>query len=236
MLEKNTDRLFWTLTSIIVGALLLTISVKAFPSVAETAISPITGIVKQADTVGHKSDDTANKAFSDINPPTNNYGQTDAQAKAAAPNIQLFSNVDPSTGITWNIQPDGYGGGVLAGITLPQGYNQSTVNIPEYINAHDFSQGNPMLVHVTSLNSGSSFGLLGDWSKVTTLNVPSSVKSIPSGFFDMSDNRTTGGLVQNLTVNIPKNGNYNPSTQQPAISTGSAYNTYNGITITANNY
>lgn len=49
MMEHNTDRLFWTLTSIIVGALLLTLSVKIFPHYTESAIQPLSGLVHQAD-------------------------------------------------------------------------------------------------------------------------------------------------------------------------------------------
>lgn len=236
MMEHTTDRLFWTLASVILGALILTVSVKAFPNMASTAISPMSGIIKQADVATKNASATGSQEINNLNPPTNNYGQTEAQAKAAAPNIQLFSNVDPTTGITWNINPDGNGGGVLAGITLPKGWSQSTITIPEYINAHDFTQGNPMQVHVTSLNSGSNLGMQGDWSKVTTLVVPSSVKSVPSGFFDLSDNHYSSPLTQNLNVKIPKDGNFNPSTQQKAIAPNSAYNTYNGITISATEY
>lgn len=49
MMEHNTDRLFWTLTSIIVGALMLTLSVKIFPQYTQSAIQPLQGIVRQAD-------------------------------------------------------------------------------------------------------------------------------------------------------------------------------------------
>lgn len=49
VLESNTDKLFWTLATIIVAALLLTIGVKTFPKMAQSAIAPISGITKQAD-------------------------------------------------------------------------------------------------------------------------------------------------------------------------------------------
>lgn len=236
MMENTTDRLFWTLASVVLGALLLTVSVKAFPAATNAAIAPMSGIIKQADTVTKNVSTAGSQATDNLSPKTNNYGQTEAQAKAAAPNIQLFSNIDPTTGITWNIMPGIDGKGVLAGITLPKGWSQSTVTIPEYINAHDFSQGNPMQVHVTTLDSGSTFGLQGDWSKVTTLVVPSSVKSVPSAFFDLLDNHYNSPLTQNLNVKIPKDGNFNPSTQKKAIEANGYYNTYNGITISATEY
>lgn len=49
MMEHTTDRLFWTLSAIIVAALLLTLSAKAFPKATQQAIAPITGLMKQAD-------------------------------------------------------------------------------------------------------------------------------------------------------------------------------------------
>lgn len=47
-MESTTDRLFWTLTSIILGALLLTVSVKAFPSVVSSSMTPLNVISEKA--------------------------------------------------------------------------------------------------------------------------------------------------------------------------------------------
>ena len=167
MLEKNTDRLFWTLTSIIVGALLLTISVKAFPSVAETAISPITGIVKQADTVGHKSNDTANKAFSDAN----NFGKPIdpyAQAKANA--------VEASTqGITATDNGDG-----TATITSYTGFNNngSSWNIPSFIKVN----GN--LLKVTTLGNANAYSdITNQAGALSNVTIPNTVTTINSYAF-----------------------------------------------------
>lgn len=59
MMEHTTDRLFWTLTSVIVGALILTIGIKAFPGVANSTLGPMSSINKQAD-IGTKRADSAN--------------------------------------------------------------------------------------------------------------------------------------------------------------------------------
>lgn len=57
-MEHTTDRLFWTLTSVIVGALLLTVGIKAFPNVTSSALAPVQGVMKQAD-IGTKNADKA---------------------------------------------------------------------------------------------------------------------------------------------------------------------------------
>lgn len=59
MMEHTTDRLFWTLTSVLVGALLLTIGVKAFPNAAASMISPMRGVMSAAD----RSTSNINKAL-----------------------------------------------------------------------------------------------------------------------------------------------------------------------------
>lgn len=61
MMEHTTDRLFWTLSTIIIAALLLTISVKAFPKETQAVIEPMTGLLRQAD----KSSNDVDNAVSD---------------------------------------------------------------------------------------------------------------------------------------------------------------------------
>lgn len=121
MMEHNTDRLFWTLTSIIVGALLLTISVKAFPGVANTVIQPISGITKQADT----STKTADQAYNDA---------TEDQAKADA--------VEAST-LNLRVAPNNDGTGNLNGPV--NGKISGSLNIPEYVKV------NGQLIKITSI-------------------------------------------------------------------------------------
>lgn len=79
MMEHSTDRLFWTLTSIIVGALILTIGMKAFPKVSEGVFGQMSGVVKQADTANGHVNDAVNQALNNANstkteqtPSTNN--------------------------------------------------------------------------------------------------------------------------------------------------------------------
>ena len=230
MMEHTTDRLFWTLTSIIVGALILTIGVNAFPKATQGVIQPISGVIKQADTTNKTASDAANDAMNNINPPTNSYGQTEDQAKAAAPSTQLFSNVDPTTGITWNIAQERNDSWVLKSIVLPQGYSSSTLTIPEYINGHDPHNGNAITVQLSGIDSSSSFGITGDTSKLTTIKVPSSVKYINGGFFDITNPSYQNYLSQNLTVQMSKSANIDTGTQKAAINSSDTNGT---ITVTA---
>lgn len=64
-MEHTTDRLFWTLTSIIVGALILTISIKAFPSIAEGIMSPISRMESTANNTTTTVNSAANQAQND---------------------------------------------------------------------------------------------------------------------------------------------------------------------------
>lgn len=50
MMEHTTDRLFWTLSAIIIAALMLTVSVKVFPKATQDVIAQFSGLVRQADT------------------------------------------------------------------------------------------------------------------------------------------------------------------------------------------
>ena len=67
MMEHTTDRLFWTLTSIIIGALILTIGVNAFPKMTENVISPMLGMVKQADVANSAVKNAADQAVNEDN-------------------------------------------------------------------------------------------------------------------------------------------------------------------------
>lgn len=62
MLEHTTDRLFWTLSTIIIGALLLTIGAKAFPHAADAVIEPMYGLVRQADSSLNAAGQATNNA------------------------------------------------------------------------------------------------------------------------------------------------------------------------------
>lgn len=95
-MEYNTDRLFWALTSVIVGALLLTISVKAFPGVANTITAPLSGVTKQSDKSTKTSDQAYKDAINGVNgSATNNSSKSsqtndpNAQLKAKAVNLRL---------------------------------------------------------------------------------------------------------------------------------------------------
>lgn len=97
MMENTTDRLFWTLSSIIVGALLLTIGVKAFPHAAASMVSPMRGVMSAADKSTSNvdkalhGDSSDNMAWNiDSNPQSQQTADgTDINAKDQAINDQL---------------------------------------------------------------------------------------------------------------------------------------------------
>lgn len=62
MMEHTTDRLFWTLTSIVVGALILTIGINAFPQATQHMLHPVSGVAKQADKTTQTADGAAKHA------------------------------------------------------------------------------------------------------------------------------------------------------------------------------
>lgn len=272
MMEHTTDRMFWTLTSIIVAALLLTLGINTFPKATQSTLQTFSGMTKQADMANAHVANAASDAINDTNgqsdglsnnqasnsgsttntngnnssnnnntvnnkqasEPLNNLGQTTEQAIAAAPVIPLFDTIDHKTGIGYTITGNEWGSGyVLHGISFPQGFNQSTFYVPEYIKTHNMTNGDDYLLHVTQVDSTSNFGLSGDTSKLTKIVLPSTVTAINGGFFDMTSQNYNGQLSNNLIVAAPRNSNFAQATQKPAISEGDSKN---GVSINFEGY
>lgn len=61
MMEHTTDRLFWTLTAVIIGALLLTIAIKAFPGVANGIMDRVTSVMGTASNTAKTAGDAASQ-------------------------------------------------------------------------------------------------------------------------------------------------------------------------------
>lgn len=246
MMEKNTDRLFWTLTSIIVGALLLTISVKAFPGVANSVFKPISGITKQADTSTKTSDQAYKDAINGVNGNSNsNTAQStqpsdpDAQAKASA--------VEAST-LNLGIMSNGDGTGKLTGPI--QGKISGTLNIPKYVKVNGqltkitsiggSAFSTDQLTSVTIPNSVTSIGMYAfAFTKLTSITIPNGVTSIGMMAFQYS-NLTSVTIPNSVTsigmfafssnqltsVNIPNKQAYQSATSQSVFDSG--------VTITNN--
>lgn len=235
-MEKNTDRLFWTLTSIIVGALLLTISVKAFPGVANSIVKPISGITKQADTSTKTSDQAYKDAINGVNGGSSNNSSgsnsgssqssqptdPDAQAKASA--------VEAST-LGFKVTANGDGTGVLNGYTNDMD-KRTTLNIPEYVKV------NGQITKITSI-ADLAFASHGCF---TSVNIPNGVTTIGKSAFYNNDltsvsipNSVTNigwyafNTNQLTTVNIP-----NKQGLQSAVS-NSAFDLYGPYTQITNN-
>lgn len=207
MMEHTTDRLFWTLTSMLVAALILTIGINAFPKATQNVIQPISGVIKQADRVESTSNDAANKAMNDLgssntSSSTNNTTQTVDQdaidranaVDASSVNLQVTDNGDGTGTITkWNL------------------IGSRDMNIPKYVKVNgkvlkitvigEMAFRNGYLLSLTIPNSVTtiqSYAFQNNY--LTSVTIPDSVISIGADAFQ--DNRLTsvslGNSVQSL--------------------------------------
>lgn len=244
MMEHTTDRLFWTLTSIIVGALILTIGINAFPKATQGVIQPISGITKQADTTTKTADGAANDTIKDLNM---TQAQKDALAKAPSVNMNLNMSSTPQdqNGFSYYINNLDTSNHTLtiSRITPPASFNASSYDIPSYMKI------NGDVYTVTQVNGSSNFIFNSQPStNLTTINIPSTVTFVDSSSF------LYGGLINSdfpknktITINMPKtvtydsnaydnptltkyqNGYYSPTGQQDLSQQGT-------ITFNINKY
>lgn len=186
MMEHNTDRLFWTLTSIIVGALLLTISVKAFPGVVHTVTAPFSGLTKQSDTSTKTSAQAYKDAIGTVNSNSNNSNDNSQNSKQADPKA---SAVEASS-LNLKVTPKGDGTGVLAGPA--NGTLSGTLNIPEYVKV------NGQLTKITSIGNLAFYN-----NHLTSVNIPNSVTNIENYAFFNSTLQSV-----NIPNSVTSIGNY----------------------------
>lgn len=236
MMEKNTDRLFWTLTSIIVGALLLTISVKAFPGVANSIVKPISGITKQSDTSTKTADQAYKDAINGVNGKSsnNNSGSNSGSSQSSKPtdpDAQAKASAVEASTLGFKVTANGDGTGVLNGYTNDMD-KRTTLNIPEYVKV------NGQITKITSI-ADLAFASHGCF---TSVNIPNGVTTIGKSAFYNNDltsvsipNSVTNigwyafNTNQLTTVNIP-----NKQGLQSAVS-NSAFDLYGPYTQITNN-
>lgn len=198
MMEHATDRLFWTLTSMIVAALLLTIGIKTFPQLTQNVLQPVSGIMKQADTANGRVSDAANQVLNQSNNSASN--NEDAIEKANAVQAK-------NLGIT--ITDNGDGTGAVTAYDISKGQN---VHIPKY------TKLNNKVIKITSIGDWAFTTGANKWNgigissielpntltsigtdafygnKLTSVNIPNSVSYIGAEAFDNN---------QISTINIP---------------------------------
>lgn len=234
MMEHTTDRLFWTLTSVIVGALILTIGVKAFPNVASSTLAPMSGFIQQADTqtknVKKAGDDAIAKETGQSTGSTNSSTQSNTNSQPTDPDAQAKANAVEASTLNLKVTPNGDGTGVLNGPA--SGQLSGTLNIPEYVKvngqltkitsiqpqAFEFNSLTSVTIPDSVTNIGfSAFGL----NQLTSVNIPNSVTSFSPGSF-------TGN---NLTsANVP-----NPQGYQSAINNNAFNYAGTSATVTVTN-
>lgn len=184
-MEHNTDRLFWTLTSIIIGALLLTISVKAFPSVASTITAPLQGVIQQGDS----STKTADQAFKDATNSNDSSSSSNSSqsSQPTDPDTEAKTNAVEVRTLNLNVAPNNDGTGMLAGPI--DGTLSGSLNIPKYVKV------NGRLIKITSIGSSAFYG-----NSLTSVSIPNSVTSIGDSAF--SNNQLTSITIPNSVSTI----------------------------------
>lgn len=187
MMEKNTDRLFWTLTSIIVGALLLTISVKAFPQVTSSIVKPISGIVKQEDKAGHGADDAANSAFGASYTLDNRIGAKNQ----SNPEEQAKANAVEASSLGFAVSNNGDGTGTLTKYDASKGLD---VTIPSYVKV------NGSLVKITKIGNFAFAAQPYLHNQITSVTIPDTIVSI--GYSAFNNNNLTSVNIPNSVTDI----------------------------------
>lgn len=180
MMEHTTDRLFWTLTSIIVGALLLTVGAKAFPHAANSIMSPMSGVMKQADIatghVGQANKDSLSKLI----------GNTNSNASSSNDDTSAKANAVEASTLGFKVVDNGDGTGTITGYDINKGTN---ANIPEYLNE------NGKTLKITKI---------GDWAFMTEYesDQPVGITSLtlPNTLISIGENAITNNPISSITL------------------------------------
>ena len=209
MMEHTTDRLFWTLTSIIIAALLLTIGVKTFPQLTQNVLQPVSGMLKQADTTNSHVNDAVNQVLNQSNDSTSQNtqqqltpDQQDAQDKANA--------VEAST-LGFTITDNGDNTGTITGYNASKGNN---INIPSYMKLNGkmlkitiigfAAFENNQLTSVNIPNSVTNIGVAAfTWNNLTSITIPNTVTNIGNGAFSYNNIKSVN--IPNSVINLGKN-------------------------------
>ena len=180
MMEHTTDRLFWTLTSVIVGALILTIGIKAFPQMTQNVLQPVSGIMKQADTANGHVSDAANQVLNNSDD-TNN---SNSSQQTTDPDAQAKANAVEASTLGFTVTDNGDSTGTITGYYTKKGLN---VNIPKYVKV------NGTLLKITSIGYKAFYS-----NHLTSVTIPNSVTSIGGSAF-YSNNLTSVTIPNSVT-------------------------------------
>lgn len=205
MMEHTTDRLFWTLTSIIVGALLLTVGAKAFPHAANSIMSPMSGVMKQADIatghVGQANKDSLSKLV----------GTASSNARSDNDNTSAKTNAVEASTLGFKVTNNGDGTGTINGYNPSKGVN---VNIPKYM------KNNGTVLKITSIGNYAFENEEFTGEGITSVIIPDSVTSIGNGAFEA--NKLTSinipNSVKNMGISVFANNQITSATISNSIS------------------
>lgn len=200
MMQHTTDRLFWTLTAIIIGALILTIGVNAFPKMTQDVIQPVSGVIKQADHVGQIASDTGSQAEHgasnfDLNKLNTN---SDEQAKA---------NAIDADKLGFQLQDMGNGDAMITKYSN----SSTTPTIPAYMKLEgatvkitEIGSGAFSAMKLNSVSLPDTITAIDDWAfqnnDLTSVTIPDSVKTI--GTWAFQDNQLSSVTLSNSLTSI----------------------------------
>ena len=229
MMEHTTDRLFWTLTSVIIGALLLTIGIKAFPQMTQNTLNTMSGVTRQADTATNTASDAVNQVLNGYTGTSTgtNAGNNSTNQQPADPYAQAKANALEASTLGFTAVDNGDG---TTTITYISPSNSRNLVIPPYIKLN----GN--LLKVTVLGRpGSGGNITQQAGAISTLVIPDTVTTINATAFayqgltsvTFGKNITTiadGAFKNNsnlTTVTIPANASILPTSFDSSVTINS---------------
>lgn len=193
MMEHTTDRLFWTLTTIIIGALILTIGINAFPKATQGTLAPMSSVIHQADNVDKTANATGSQAANDAA----DFSADKANAvEASSLGFSTVNYNDHSVGIS------SYDGNHGSDITIPK-YLKINGQIKQVSAIENVAFYNH---HLTSVHIPDTVTYIGDAAfqsnNLTSISIPNSIKVITQSAF--SSNQLTSIDLPNSITSIGK--------------------------------
>lgn len=187
MMEHDTDRLFWAVAVIIIAALLLTIGIKTFPVAFQAAMTPISGVLKQSDTVTT----AAKKAASDAQ--NSSWSISDTSA-VTDPDASKKANAKTDDELNLNIEDNGDGTGNVMGFKDVTKFPGGTLTIPEYVKV------NGKVLKIVSI--GSSQYTSGWESQIVILNDGTTISVGDCGIPETYDEGISNDDYQKLPQSV----------------------------------
>lgn len=241
MMEHTTDRMFWTLTSIIVAALLLTLGVNTFPKATQNTVQTFSGMTKQADIAYTHVANAASDAINDANGQsdglstnqTSNDGSTNndtsgnknsnTSQQATDPDAQAKANAIDAQKLGLLIASNGNGTVAIEGVVNnnPQVIQNGKLTIPKYV-----KDTNGNVLTINRIGNAYEYGVSKSYygafnadnysnlATISSVDLPDSITSIGNGAF--GSNKIASISIPNSVKNID-DGAFNNNKQLKSV-------------------